>query len=103
MARLQLIATSAMGLEAVVARELKQLGYEDVRIDNGRVFFTGDYIDICRCNLWLRSSDRVLVNMGEFLQPHSMNYLKAPKPCRGRSGFPQTVNFRLKGDLRNHN
>ncbi|MBP2001327.1 putative N6-adenine-specific DNA methylase [Paenibacillus shirakamiensis] len=63
---LQLIATAPMGLEAVVARELKDLGYEDTRTENGRVNFTGDYIDICRCNLWLRTSDRVLIKMGEF-------------------------------------
>ncbi|MGG6313936.1 THUMP domain-containing class I SAM-dependent RNA methyltransferase [Paenibacillus macerans] len=63
---LQLIATAPMGLEAVVARELKELGYEDTSVENGRVNFTGDLIDICRCNLWLRTSDRVLIKMGEF-------------------------------------
>ncbi|GGH15655.1 THUMP domain-containing class I SAM-dependent RNA methyltransferase [Paenibacillus segetis] len=64
--KLNLIATAPMGLEAVVARELKELGYHDAFIENGRVNFTGDYIDICRCNLWLRTSDRVLIKMGEF-------------------------------------
>ncbi|GIP21194.1 class I SAM-dependent RNA methyltransferase [Paenibacillus sp. J22TS3] len=64
--QLELIATSPMGLESVVARELKDLGYDDVRVENGRVNFTGDLIDICRCNLWLRTSDRVLVKLGEF-------------------------------------
>ena len=66
MPRLQLIATAPMGLEAVVARELKELGYTDMEVENGRVTFTGDLIDICRCNLWLRTSDRILVKMGEF-------------------------------------
>lgn len=62
----KLIATAPMGLEAIVARELKQLGYDDLQVENGRVTFSGDYIDICRCNLWLRTSDRVLIKMGEF-------------------------------------
>ena len=66
MPRLQLIATAPMGLEAVVARELKELGYTDMEVENGRVTFTGDLIDICRRNLWLRTSDRILVKMGEF-------------------------------------
>lgn len=66
MPRLQLIATAPMGLEAVVARELKELGYTDMEVENGRVTFSGDLIDICRCNLWLRTSDRILVKMGEF-------------------------------------
>ncbi|MDF1744326.1 MAG: class I SAM-dependent RNA methyltransferase [Gimesia sp.] len=63
---LTLVATSAFGLEAVVSRELKQLGYEDQSIENGRVTFQGDLNAICRCNLWLRSADRVLLSLGEF-------------------------------------
>lgn len=66
MAKLQLIATAPMGLEAVVARELKELGYEDLMVENGRVTFTGDERAICRANLWLRTADRVLIKMGEF-------------------------------------
>ncbi|AWB44127.1 RNA methyltransferase [Paenibacillus sp. CAA11] len=64
--QLELIATAPMGLEAIVARELKDLGYEDLKVENGRVTFKGDLIDICRCNLWLRTTDRILVKMGEF-------------------------------------
>lgn len=64
--KLQLIATAPMGLEAVVARELKDLGYQDTFTENGRVTFSGTLADICRCNLWLRTSDRVLIKMGEF-------------------------------------
>ena len=63
---MQLIATAPMGLEAVVARELKELGYTDAQTENGRVIFTGGPADICRANLWLRTSDRVLVKMAEF-------------------------------------
>jgi len=61
-----LIATAPMGLESVVARELKELGYADTRTENGRVHFTGGPEDICRANLWLRTAGRVLVRMGEF-------------------------------------
>lgn len=64
--KLDLIATAPMGLEAVVARELKELGYTDTVVENGRVNFKGDLIDICKCNLWLRTSDRILIKMGEF-------------------------------------
>lgn len=66
MTKIQLIATAPMGLEAVVARELKDLGYTDLQVENGRVNFTGEPIDICRTNLWLRSAGRILVKMGEF-------------------------------------
>ena len=64
--RLELIATAAFGLEAVVARELEGLGYTEQRVEDGRVTFIGDELAICRCNLWLRSADRVLVKIGQF-------------------------------------
>ena len=66
MSKLHLIATAAFGLEAVVGRELKRLGYEDQVIENGKVTFAGDEEAICRTNLWLRSADRVLLKVGEF-------------------------------------
>jgi putative N6-adenine-specific DNA methylase len=64
--RLELIATSAFGLEAVVGRELADLGYVDQKVEDGRITFWGDELAICRCNLWLRSADRVLLKVGGF-------------------------------------
>jgi putative N6-adenine-specific DNA methylase len=66
MSKLQLIATSAFGIESITARELKKLGYFDQKVENGKVTFTGDETAICRSNLWLRTADRVLLKMGEF-------------------------------------
>jgi len=66
MPELELIATATFGLEAVVARELKQLGFEQQRVENGRVYFTADETAICKANLWLRSADRVLLRIAEF-------------------------------------
>lgn len=62
--KVTLIATAAMGLESVVANEVKQLGY-DVNIENGRVLFNAPLSAIPRCNLWLRSADRVKILVGE--------------------------------------
>lgn len=61
-----LIATATFGLEALVAKELKQLGYEDLVTENGRVRFSGDEMDIAIANTYLRCADRVLINVGEF-------------------------------------
>ena len=61
-----LIATATFGLEAVVAKELKELGYEDLKTENGRVHFEGDEMDIAITNLWLRTADRVLIKVAEF-------------------------------------
>jgi len=66
MSNIELIATATFGLEAVVAQELKDLGYEQVVIENGKVTFTADESAICRTNLWLRTADRVRLKVGEF-------------------------------------
>lgn len=66
MSKIELIATAAFGIESVVANELKNLGYENLQVENGKVIFSADEKAIARCNLWLRSADRLLVKVGEF-------------------------------------
>ena len=62
----QLVATAAFGLEAVVVRELAALGYKGSVARPGRIEFAGDEAAICRANLWLRSADRVLLQLAKF-------------------------------------
>ena len=62
----QLIATTTFGIEAVTAKELRQLGYEDLKLENGKVHFEGDEMDIAITNTWLRTADRVLIKVAEF-------------------------------------
>lgn len=66
MTQLDLLATSTFGLESVVARELKALGYEPKTIQPGRILFHGLEPDVARANLWLRAADRVLLRLGTF-------------------------------------
>ena len=61
----QLIATAAAGLEAVVGREIRELGIE-CQVENGRVRFEGDIESIIQTNLWLRSADRIKIIVGMF-------------------------------------
>jgi len=65
MKEFNLVATSAMGLESIVADEVKALGYE-ARTENGKVYFKGDTTVIARANMWLRVADRVRIIAGEF-------------------------------------
>ncbi len=60
-----LIATAAMGLESIVAKEVKELGYE-CQVENGKVIFKGDETAIARANMWLRTADRIKILVGEF-------------------------------------
>ena len=63
--KFHLVATMAAGLEAVTARELKDMGYH-TQTENGRVYFDGDERDIVRTNVWLRSADRVKIVLAKF-------------------------------------
>lgn len=60
-----LVATAAAGLEAVVGREIRDLGI-DCQVENGKVRFQGDVRTIITTNLWLRAADRVKIVVGEF-------------------------------------
>ncbi|PTL01295.1 RNA methyltransferase [Staphylococcus haemolyticus] len=61
----QLLAVCPMGVEAVVAKEIQELGYE-TQVENGRIFFEGDAKAIVQCNLWLRTADRIKIVVGRF-------------------------------------
>ncbi|MGL4522923.1 MAG: THUMP domain-containing class I SAM-dependent RNA methyltransferase [Bacilli bacterium] len=60
-----IIATTAMGIESVVKNEVKKLGYEPTT-ENGKIIFKGDDTAIARANLWLRSADRIRIQIGQF-------------------------------------
>ena len=65
MTTFKLVATAAMGLEAIVAEEVKALGYETTT-ENGKVYFEGDERAIARANTWLRVADRVKIVAAQF-------------------------------------
>jgi 23S rRNA (guanine2445-N2)-methyltransferase / 23S rRNA (guanine2069-N7)-methyltransferase len=62
----ELIATAASGTEAIVKRELADLGYTARTTTPGRLLFRGDAAAICRTNLWLRVAERILIRVGSF-------------------------------------
>lgn len=66
MSKIELIATATFGLEAVVKREIEDLGYRILKSEDAKITYLADERGIVRSNLWLRSADRVLVKMGEF-------------------------------------
>ena len=66
MAKLELIATSTFGLEAVVKREVEALGYKILQSENGKISFLGDERAVAKANIWLRCADRVQIKLAEF-------------------------------------
>jgi putative N6-adenine-specific DNA methylase len=91
-----LLATSPMGLESVVAQELKDLGYE-TKTENGRVSFQGTYQDIARCNLWLRTADRILIKMGEFKATTFDELFEGTKALHWEDWIPVNGEFPVEG------
>ena len=66
MKKIELIAPCHFGLEAVLKREIIDLGYEIKEVEDGRVTFYGDAEAICRANIFLRTAERVLLKVGSF-------------------------------------
>ncbi|EGW38021.1 class I SAM-dependent RNA methyltransferase [Desulfosporosinus sp. OT] len=97
MAKIELIATAAFGLESIVARELRKLGYDELTVENGRVLFTTDELGICRTNLWLRSSDRVLLKMGSFKARTFEELFQQTKDLPWEDWLPEDANFPVQG------
>jgi putative N6-adenine-specific DNA methylase len=97
MHKLELIATSAFGLEAIVANELRILGYENLKVENGRVSFRAEADAIARCNLWLRSADRILLKMGEFEALTFDDLFEQTKKLPWTDWLPEIAEFPVEG------
>lgn len=66
MSSIDLIATATFGLEEMVKLELRKMGHENLKVENGKVTFQAQVEDIPKANLWLRTADRVLLKIGQF-------------------------------------
>lgn len=66
MKKMEFIAPCHFGLEAVLKREIQDLGYEISVVEDGRVSFYGDAEAICRANIFLRTAERILLKVGQF-------------------------------------
>ena len=66
MRKMELIAPCHFGLEAVLRREITDLGYEISEVEDGRITFLGDEEAVCRANIFLRTAERVLIKVGSF-------------------------------------
>ena len=66
MNKFTLIAPCHFGLEAVLKREIIDLGYEIIQVEDGRVTFAGDEEAVCRANVFLRTTERILIQVGKF-------------------------------------
>ena len=94
---LNLIATTAFGLEAVTRRELADLGYTGQVIAPGWIRFAGDVPAICRTNLWLRTADRVLVEVASFQALDFETLFETTKSLTWQEWLPRDASFPVAG------
>ena len=66
MNRYEFIAPCHFGLESVLKKEITDLGYEIVQVEDGKVTFAGDETVFCRANIFLRTTERILLKVGKF-------------------------------------
>ena len=96
MSKYDLIATTAMGLEALAAKEVRDLGYE-CEVENGRITFQGDEAAIVRSNLWLRTADRVRIKVGEFKATSFDELFEKTKALPWERYMPENAEFPVSG------
>ena len=71
MRKFELIAPCHFGMEALLKREIDDLGYDITEVADGRVTFFGDEEALCRGNIFLRTAERILIKVGSF---HAVSY-----------------------------
>lgn len=95
--KIELIATATFGLEAVVKREIQDLGYKILKTEDGKVTYLGDERAIVKSNLWLRSADRVLVKLAEFEAKEFEELFQQTKAIDWASWIPIDGKFIVNG------
>lgn len=97
MTPIKLIAPTLLGVESITAKELKRLGYNDVIVEDGRVSFKGDIQAVCRSNLWIRTAERILINVGEFSATTYDELFEKTKSLPWDEWIPEDGAFPVKG------
>ena len=93
MKKMELIAPCHFGLEAVLKREILDLGYDISEVEDGRVGFWGDAEAICRANIFLRTAERVLLKVGSF---KATSYVRIQRHSTGKIIYRKMENSGLR-------
>jgi len=97
MSKIEFIASTLFGVEAITARELKELGYKDITAENGKVTFAGDEMALCRSNLWIRTAERIYVKIGEFTATTFEELFEGTKALPWEDWIPEDGRFPVEG------
>ena len=96
MKQFKLVATAASGIEALVGKELRDLGIE-CQVENGKAIFHGDIETIATANLWLRTADRVKIIVAEFEAKTFEDLFEQTKAIKWEDLLPMDAEFPVSG------
>jgi putative N6-adenine-specific DNA methylase len=97
MGKIEIIVPTLFGVEAVCAREIRNLGYETSSVTDGRITFFGDFEAVCRANMWIRTGERVLIKIGEFKAVNFDELYEQSKKLPWADWISKTGAFPVKG------
>ncbi|HJC33389.1 MAG TPA: class I SAM-dependent RNA methyltransferase [Candidatus Mediterraneibacter faecipullorum] len=93
MDKMEWIAPCHFGLESVLKREIQDLGYEIVQVEDGRVTFAGGMDAVCRGNIFLRTAERILLKVGSFRAETFEELFERTKEIPWEEYIPQDGKF----------
>ncbi|MCM1193917.1 MAG: class I SAM-dependent RNA methyltransferase [Butyrivibrio sp.] len=93
MRKFELIAPCHFGMEAVLKREIADLGYDITEVADGRVTFFGDEEALCRGNIFLRTAERILVKVGSFHAESFEDLFQGTKALPWEEYIPENGKF----------
>lgn len=93
MDKIELIAPCHFGLESVLKREIQDLGYEIVQVEDGRITFRGDLEAIARANVFIRTAERIMVKAGGFPAKSFDELFEAVKALPWEEYLPANAKF----------
>ena len=97
MEKLTFVVPTLLGVEGLTAEELRRMGMQDVRAENGRVYCTGGPADIPRLDLRLRTGERVLIELGRFAAPTFDALFEGTRALPWEDLIPRDGQFPVKG------
>ncbi|MCR4648643.1 MAG: class I SAM-dependent RNA methyltransferase [Lachnospiraceae bacterium] len=93
--KMELTAPCHFGMEAVLKKEIFDLGYDVTKVSDGRVYFEGDAEAICYSNVFLRTAERVLINVGEFKAETFEELFQGTKAIEWENYIPEDAKFNV--------
>lgn len=96
MRKYELIAPCHFGLEAVLKNEINDLGYDTIKVEDGRVTFAGDEEAVARANVFLRTAERILIKAGEFKAVTFDELFEGTRACCWEEFIPEDGKFWVK-------